>query len=111
MRRRSPGAADRRHVRGGAVQDVRIYGRMLTAAEVQSIARLTPLAALVTTSPDQRSPEQLDALYDHYLITRDAEFPSLAEAIANLTEYEWHRDPDVDPFVRFLDQAPPLHTA
>lgn len=34
-----------------------------------------------------------------------------AEAIANLTEYEWHRDPDIDPFVRFLDDAPALNTA
>jgi putative intracellular protease/amidase len=28
-----------------------------------------------------------------------------AETIANLTEYEWHRDPNVDPFVRFLNSA------
>jgi transcriptional regulator GlxA family with amidase domain len=25
-----------------------------------------------------------------------------AEDIANMTEYEWHRDPHVDPFVKFL---------
>lgn len=31
-----------------------------------------------------------------------------AERIANLTEYEWHRDPTDDPFVQFLNQAPPL---
>lgn len=31
-----------------------------------------------------------------------------AEAIANLTEYEWQRDPTRDPFVRFLNQAPPI---
>lgn len=30
-----------------------------------------------------------------------------AETIANLTEYEWHRDPNVDPFVRFLNSAAP----
>jgi putative intracellular protease/amidase len=28
-----------------------------------------------------------------------------AERIANLTEYTWHRDADVDPFARFLDQG------
>lgn len=28
-----------------------------------------------------------------------------AEAIAVLTEYEWHRDPSWDPFVQYLDQA------
>jgi hypothetical protein len=28
-----------------------------------------------------------------------------AEAIANWTEYSWHRDADRDPFARFLDQG------
>ena len=28
-----------------------------------------------------------------------------AESIAALTEFEWHRDADVDPFTRYLDQA------
>ena len=28
-----------------------------------------------------------------------------AEQIANGTEYQWHRDPDDDPFVEFLDAA------
>ena len=28
-----------------------------------------------------------------------------AEAIAAATEYEWHRDPDWDPFVKYLDQG------
>ncbi len=28
-----------------------------------------------------------------------------AEAIAALTEYEWHRDPTQDPFVKYLNQA------
>jgi len=30
-----------------------------------------------------------------------------AEAIANGTEYEWHRDPAEDPFTRYLDQGMP----
>ena len=28
-----------------------------------------------------------------------------AQAIADLTEYEWQADPTRDPFVRFLNQA------
>jgi hypothetical protein len=28
-----------------------------------------------------------------------------AEQIAALTEYTWHRDADVDPFARYLDQG------
>jgi transcriptional regulator GlxA family with amidase domain len=31
--------------------------------------------------------------------------PERAEAIANLTEYEWQQDPTKDPFHRFLNQA------
>lgn len=31
-----------------------------------------------------------------------------AEQIAIATEYEWHRDADVDPFVKYLNQAPAL---
>ena len=34
-----------------------------------------------------------------------------AEAIANLTEYEWQRDPTRDPFVRFLNDAVPSEQA
>ena len=30
-----------------------------------------------------------------------------AEAIANGTEYVWHRDPSADPFTQYLDQAMP----
>ena len=33
-----------------------------------------------------------------------------AEAIANLTEYEWQRDPTRDPFARFLNAAMPNET-
>ena len=28
-----------------------------------------------------------------------------AEEVANLTEYEWHRDPSWDPFTKFLNQG------
>jgi transcriptional regulator GlxA family with amidase domain len=31
----------------------------------------------------------------------------MAEAIANGTEYEWHRDPTEDPFTQYLDQGMP----
>ena len=30
-----------------------------------------------------------------------------AEQVANYTEYQWHRDADHDPFVRFLNQGDP----
>ena len=33
---------------------------------------------------DKRTPEQQAALYDYYLITRDAEYPALAKQVADL---------------------------
>ena len=31
----------------------------------------------------------------------------IAERVAEITEYQWHRDADVDPFAKFLDAAMP----
>ncbi len=34
--------------------------------------------------------------------------PDKAEEVARFTEYQWHTDADTDPFVQYLNQAPPL---
>ncbi|HHK41431.1 MAG TPA: DUF1553 domain-containing protein, partial [Planctomycetaceae bacterium] len=69
---------------GGAVQDVRIYGRTLSPAEVKSIAQVGPLRAILAAKPQSRSPAEKDALYEYYLVSRDAVYPSLAKAVADL---------------------------
>jgi hypothetical protein len=69
---------------GGAVQDVRIYSRTLEPAEVKSIADVAPLRAILTTAAEKRSPEQQAALFDHYLMTRDAAYQSLAKVVSDL---------------------------
>jgi hypothetical protein len=69
---------------GGAIQDVRIYDRSLTAAEVKTIVDIVPLRTMLATSAKERTPKQQAALYDHYLQTRDEKFPMLTKAVADL---------------------------
>ncbi|MGE3314598.1 MAG: DUF1553 domain-containing protein [Planctomycetaceae bacterium] len=74
---------------GGAVQDVRIYGRSLEAGEVKSIAAIAAIRAVLATEEAKRTPEQQTSLYDYYLNTHDPEYPALTKAVSVLeTERE-----------------------
>ncbi|MCA9086776.1 MAG: DUF1553 domain-containing protein, partial [Planctomycetaceae bacterium] len=66
---------------GGAVQDVRIYQRQLTGSEVKSIADIVPLRTILAST--ERTDEQRRLLFDHWLVTRDAEYPALAKVISD----------------------------
>ncbi|MGV3663586.1 MAG: DUF1549 domain-containing protein, partial [Prosthecobacter sp.] len=54
----------------GSVQDVRIYERKLTAAEVMTISKVGPLRVMLAAS--KRGPKQKEALFEHFLVTRHA---------------------------------------
>ena len=69
---------------GGAIQDVRVYSRAIDAAEVKSITDIVPLRSILGIAAEQRTPEQQASLYDHYLVTRDAEYPKLLKAVVEL---------------------------
>jgi hypothetical protein len=69
---------------GGAVQDVRLYGRQLSGREAQAIAQHAALLNLLVVAADKRTPEQNQQLYDHYLGARDAQYPALAAAVTAL---------------------------
>ncbi len=69
---------------GGAIQDVRIYDRRLSAAEVKSIRDIVPLRRFLAAPPRQRKPQQRAAIYEHYLQTRDPQYPALAKAVSDL---------------------------
>jgi hypothetical protein len=69
---------------GGGIQDVRIYDRALSAAEVKTIADVVPLRTMLTTPVADRTPEQNEALYQHYLAVRDPQYPGLAKAVVDL---------------------------
>jgi len=69
---------------GGSIQDVRVYGRALSAAEVKAIAGLNSLQDALAASPDQRTAEQTTVLLNHYLNSADPEFPELTQTVARL---------------------------
>jgi len=69
---------------GGAVQDVRLYSRLLSSDEVKSIASNAALRTMLGTPTDKRTPQQKAALLDHYLQHEDANYPPLAQAVVTL---------------------------
>ena len=69
---------------GGALQDVRVYGRRLHAAEVKQLFAAGPLRAMAAIDAEKRTPEQRKALFDFYLTTKDAPFQALQKEAADL---------------------------
>jgi hypothetical protein len=67
----------------GGVQDVRIYDRQLTAAEVQTLAKIVPLKQFVGAK--KIHPKNREALFDHYLATRDATYKTTSALTSKLT--------------------------
>jgi hypothetical protein len=74
---------------GGSAQDVRVYDRLLAPSEIETIAKVGPLRAILAAASDKRTPQQRNALYEHYLATRDKKFQQLQAA---LTALETERD-------------------
>lgn len=58
---------------GATIEDVRIYARRLPESEVLSLAKAA-LFSVLAEAPDKRGKDALDALYDWWLVSRDAEF-------------------------------------
>ena len=74
---------------GGAVQDVRLFGRQLSPIEVKAIANSTALQAILGIPEAERTKEQKETLFEQYLVTQDAMFPKLAKAVTEKeAEYE-----------------------
>ncbi len=69
---------------GGAVQDVRIYGRTLPSAEVRTLANDPDLIALVSTEAENRSKDLEKSVFDYFLDTQDDQYSSLAKAVTDL---------------------------
>ncbi len=58
----------------GLLDETRIYSRELTATEVALLAGSDPVRAIVSISPDRRTPEQVSALRDYYLQHHDTAY-------------------------------------
>ncbi len=68
----------------GRLQDVRIYGRALSAKEVLGLAKVAPLQYVLGIPAGQRTKEQTSALFDQWLTTRDTGFISRTKLLADL---------------------------
>ena len=55
----------------GGIQDLRIYSRSLSAAEVATLAKLSRFVEVLAKAPADRSDEERNALYEHWLVTID----------------------------------------
>ena len=73
----------------GKLQDVRIYNRVLTPAEIASLSRHQQSLTTIAKVAEQRTPEEVNKLYDYWLSTIDQQFKDLA---ANLTSVQRERD-------------------
>lgn len=61
----------------GIVDDVKFFDRALTDNEVASLAGSDPIAAILALPTDERTPEQLASLRDHYLRAIDKQYQTL----------------------------------
>ncbi|MCB1224920.1 MAG: DUF1553 domain-containing protein [Verrucomicrobiales bacterium] len=68
----------------GSIQDVRIYSRAVNAKEVQAIMDVVPLQGILAAAAAKRTPQQREALFTHFLATRDAEFQKRQDVVAKL---------------------------
>lgn len=66
----------------GSVQDVRIYDRRLSTDEVGMLSKVGPLRLMLATA--KRGPKQKEALFEHYLATRDSAYQGDSKKSAQL---------------------------
>ncbi|MGN6385835.1 MAG: DUF1549 domain-containing protein, partial [Verrucomicrobiota bacterium] len=76
------------NVERAGVQDVRIYGRALSAEEILAIKNQPRLAWLVSKGTEKRNEDEQKALYDGYLTGYDAEYMAASAALASLETEE-----------------------
>jgi len=55
-----------------ALQDLRFYRRLLSPQEISTLAQSSLLQSILATPVEQRTKEQIDSLYNYYLLNVDA---------------------------------------
>jgi hypothetical protein len=73
---------------GAALQDLRVYDRTLAGAEVEHIARTTPLLPVLAKPTEKRSTEEKNQLYDGWLTLLDAPSQALQARVDALKREE-----------------------
>lgn len=69
-----------------AIQDFRFYRRLLTAAEISALGGGGGLDRVLALPADQRTPQQVEQLFQHYLATSDAPSKELRAKIEAVTK-------------------------
>ncbi|MCA8994178.1 MAG: DUF1553 domain-containing protein, partial [Planctomycetaceae bacterium] len=77
--RRNPGSPYK-----GLIDDVRIYPRVLSGAEVAALAGSDPIAPLLAKPAAETTPDELSTLKQHYLTAIDEPHQNLAKEVAGL---------------------------
>jgi len=77
--RRNPGSPF-----AGWIDEVRVYDRQLSAAEVAALAGSDPIRPLLALKPEERSDEQMRLLREHYLVNHDQPYSRLTGQIREL---------------------------
>ena len=97
-----------------ALQDLKIYNRLLSAADVLALANRSPILNILALPADQRTPAQVETLYQNYLSTVDPESKKLREGIAAMKKEQedikargavtliMQEKPDSEPFANIL---------
>jgi Protein of unknown function (DUF1553)/Protein of unknown function (DUF1549)/Concanavalin A-like lectin/glucanases superfamily/Planctomycete cytochrome C len=65
----------------GMLQDLRVYSRTLSEAEVGSLVTSGPIRDALAIAPDKRSAEQKDALVRYYRETIDSQYRGIRDAL------------------------------
>ena len=72
----------------GALDDVRIYRRALSAAEVATLAGANPVTPILALPLEQRTKQQTDVIRQYYLQQHDAEYRRLGRELVRLRSLE-----------------------
>jgi len=71
-----------------ALQDFRFYRRLLPIAEIKALSNNGMLRALVSTAPAQRTKEQMEKLFQHFITSVDEPSEALRDKLESLKEEE-----------------------
>ena len=69
---------------GAAIQDLRVYGRELSADEVSILSGGNGIQAILATSPESRDAKQKQQLLQYYLDNADSAYAELKKELAGL---------------------------
>jgi len=89
----------------GLLDEVRLYPRALSAAEIALVAKANPIQAILTLPPAQRSPAQKGLLRQYFLEQHDADYRRISEGLVVLERAKAEMEKDI-PSTMILEEQP-----